>query len=131
MPPSFSNVQPYPLMPLLSRLVAVGALWLLALSYWGTDANRVSESIAQDSTFAKWDMPLHARGETQSAFERVTSRVNADPQIDMPPKVWLLLIGADIAPYIIVKPPVPVFHRQHIYLQQLQGLDSARAPPFV
>lgn len=128
MPPSFSSSQPYSLMPLMSKSLVVGALWLLALLYWATDAPAVATSIAQESVFAKWDMPLHARGETQTTFK---SAVNAEPQVDTPPKVWLSKTGVDIAPDIIVKFPVPALHRQHIYLQQLQGLDSPRAPPFV
>lgn len=123
----------------IGAMLAVSILWLLALST-ASDAGTYHHA-ERKSISASYDMPLHIPAEHSRALKRFFKRTSNYPTTDLSPHfsatetpaaLWVLIASEFVvAPSLTAEFSAADSLSPRVYLQQLQSLDSPRAPPFV
>lgn len=120
-------------------LLAASILWLLALA--SNNGAYVAGDAGRKSVAASLEMPLHVPAEHSRALKCFFKRSSNYPTTDLshhlsatetPVALWVLIASEFVvAPSLTAEFPVAESSTPRVYLQQLQTLDSPRAPPFV
>ena len=123
----------------IGAMLAVGILWLLALSTT-SDADTYHHA-ERKSISASYDMPLHVPAEQSRALKRFFKRTSNPLATDLshhlsatetPVALWMLIASEFVVtPSLTAEFSAADSLSPRVYLQQLQSLDSPRAPPFV
>ncbi|WP_323814097.1 hypothetical protein [Cellvibrio sp. NN19] len=120
-------------------LLAASILWLLALA--SNNGVYVAGDAGSKSVAASLEMPLHVPAEHSRALKRFFKRTSNPPSTDLshhlaatetPVALWVLIASEFVVtPSLTAAFSVAESSSPRVYLQQLQSLDSPRAPPFV